>query len=196
MPGRAAMPTTAPGPYAAAAPGFASGLAATPSQIDGFVEQLRPMLIEASKQLGVSPRILLAHAALETDWGRSVVGNNLFGIKAGGSWQGAAVTTLTHEVEDGQRVPREAAFRAYPSLDASVQDYVALIAGAPRYRGLVGVGDDAAAYGRGLIAGGYASDTNYERKLEAFASDPAAASAFAASTPTPVTLFGAHRSAP
>lgn len=193
MPARAAAPV--PGPYAAAAPGFASGLAATPTQIDGFVEQLRPILIEAGKQLGVSPRVLLAHAALETDWGRSVVGNNLFGIKAGGSWQGAEVTTLTHEVEDGQRVPREAAFRAYPSLDAAVQDYVALIAGTPRYRGLVGVGDNAAAYGRGLIAGGYASDTDYERKLEAVAADPAASAAFAVSAPAPLSLFGAQRSA-
>jgi flagellar protein FlgJ len=189
-PGRSAALAAAAGPYAAAAPGFASGLAANPVEIDGFVEQLRPMLVEAGRQLGVSPRILLAHAALETDWGRAVVGNNLFGIKAGGLWQGAAVTTMTHEVEGGSRVPREAAFRAYPSLDASVQDYVALIEGTQRYRGLVGLGDDAAAYGRGLIAGGYASDTDYARKLAAFAADPAAASAFPAIPSARFTLFG------
>ena len=131
---------------------------APPGQVQSFVRQLRPVLVEAGRQLGVSPRILLAHAALETGWGRSVVGNNLFGIKASTSWQGAEVTTLTHEVEDGERVARTAAFRAYPSLDASVQDYVALIGGSPRYQGLIGLGDDVGAYGRGLIAGGYATD--------------------------------------
>ena len=55
--------------------------------------EIRPALVEAGRQLGVSPRILLAHAALETGWGRSVVGNNLFGIKASASWQGEAITT-------------------------------------------------------------------------------------------------------
>ncbi len=140
-----------------------------------FARQLRPALVEAGRQLGVSPRILLAHAALETGWGRSVVGNNLFGIKAGASWQGPEVTTLTHEREDGERVARMAAFRAYPSLDASVQDYVALIGGSSRYQGLIGLGDDVGAYARGLVAGGYATDIDYGRKLEAVAADAAAA---------------------
>ena len=149
--------------------------AARPEQVQSFVRQLRPMLIEAGRQLGVSPNILLAHAALETGWGRSVVGNNLFGIKAGSSWQGAQVTTLTHELEEGGRVAREAAFRAYPSLDASVQDYVALIGDNPRYQALLGTGDDAAAYARGLIAGGYATDNDYGSKLEAVAAEAAAA---------------------
>ena len=152
-----------------------SGLPAPPRQAQSFVRQLRPILVEAGRQLGVSPRILLAHAALETGWGRSMVGNNLFGIKAGASWQGSRFTTLTHEVEDGERVAREAVFRAYPSLDASVQDYVALIGGSPRYQGLIGLGDDAVAYGRGLVAGGYATDTDYGSKLEAVAAEAAAA---------------------
>jgi peptidoglycan hydrolase FlgJ len=134
-----------------------SGLPASPRQAQSFVRQLRPILAEAGRQLGVSPSILLAHAALETGWGRAMPGNNLFGIKAGPSWQGAQTTTLTHEVENGERVAREAAFRAYPSLDASVQDYVALIGGSPRYQSLIGLGNDAVAYGRGLVAGGYAT---------------------------------------
>lgn len=164
---------------------------ATPAQIQSFAQQLRPLLEEAGRQLGVSPRILLAHAALETGWGRSVAGNNLFGIKAGPSWQGAQVTTMTHEMESGQMVPREAAFRAYPSLDASVQDYVALIGGSSRYQGLIGLGADAAAYGRGLVAAGYATDTAYGRKLETIAAGPSVAAAFTApSEPGAVGLFG------
>lgn len=68
-----------------------------------------------------------------------------------------------------------AEFRAYPSLDASVQDYVALIGGSSRYQSLIGLGDDVEAYARALIAGGYATDTDYGRKLEAVAADAAAA---------------------
>lgn len=158
-------------------------------QVQSFARQIRPALVEAGRQLGVSPRILLAHAALETGWGRSVVGNNLFGIKAGASWQGAAVTTLTHEEEDGERVSRMAEFRAYPSLDASVQDYVALIGGSSRYQSLIGLGDDVEAYARALIAGGYATDTDYGRKLEAVAADAAAAFGTPPSGPARLDLF-------
>jgi peptidoglycan hydrolase FlgJ len=176
-----AAPANAPTPangQAASAPlagAFLSRPLGQSGQVQSFVHQLRPMLTEAGRQLGVSPSILLAHAALETGWGRSVVGNNLFGIKAGPLWQGTQVTALTHEFEEGGRVAREAAFRAYPSLDASVQDYVALIGGNPRYQALLGAGDDAAAYARGLVAGGYATDTDYESKLEAIAAEAAAA---------------------
>jgi flagellar protein FlgJ len=173
-------------PLASVAREVLSRPSARPEQVQSFVRQLRPMLIEAGRQLGVSPNILLAHAALETGWGRSVVGNNLFGIKAGASWQGAQVTTLTHELEEGGRVAREAAFRAYPSLDASVQDYVALIGDSPRYQALLGAGDDASAYARGLVAGGYATDNDYGSKLEAIAAEAAAAfAALPSAAPAP-----------
>jgi flagellar protein FlgJ len=87
-------------------------------------------------------------------------------------------------------VPRQASFRAYPSLDAAVQDFVALIGNSPRYQSAIGVGDDAAAYARGLLAGGYATDTEYARKLEAVAASPSAAAAFdASSQPARLRLF-------
>jgi flagellar protein FlgJ len=177
--------------------GIANGESAGPGvaspQAQSFVQRLRPILEEAGRQLGVSPRILLAHAALETGWGRSIAGNNLFGIKAGPSWSGAQVTTMTQEMEDGQMVPQQASFRAYPSFDASVQDYVALISNSPRYRGVIGAGADAAAYGRGLLAGGYATDTEYARKLEAIASGPSLTAGLTApSQPGGLRLFAAQ----
>jgi flagellar protein FlgJ len=159
-------------------PGSTGSEMTPPAQIQSFAQRLGPLLEEAGRQLGVSPKLLLAHAALETGWGRSVVGNNLFGIKAGASWAGSAVKTMTHEVEAGQTVSREASFRAYPTLDAAVQDFVALISNSPRYRAVIGVGQDAAAYGQGLLAGGYATDTEYARKLEAIANSPNVAAAF------------------
>ena len=157
--------------------------ATSAAQVQAFSEQLTPLLTEAGRQLGVSPKILLAQAALETGWGRSVVGNNVFGIKAGSSWSGSDVTTMTHEVEGGQTVSRQASFRAYPSLDAAVQDYVALVGGSPRYQAAIGVGNDAAAYGRGLVAGGYATDTEYAHKLEAIAASQSVSAAFGVPAP-------------
>jgi Rod binding domain-containing protein len=166
----------------------------TPSaQVQSFVQQIAPLLQEAGRQLGVSPKLLLAQAALETGWGRSVAGNNVFGIKAGGSWTGPEVTTMTHEVEAGVLVPRQASFRAYPTLDAAVQDYVALISNSPRYRAVVGVGNNAAAYGQALLAGGYASDNEYAQKLEAIAAGPSVATAFGSSDERRLGLFSSGR---
>jgi len=159
------------------------------AQSRSFAQQLAPLLKEAGRQLGVAPKILLAQAALETGWGRSVAGNNIFGVKAGSSWSGSSTTTMTHEFEEGRMVPREAAFRAYPSVDAAVQDYVALIGGSPRYQSALGAGDDAAAYARGLVAGGYATDNEYAQKLQAVASQPAAVALDLPNGPGPLHLF-------
>jgi flagellar protein FlgJ len=139
---------------------------------------LAPLLREAGSRLGVSPRLLLAQAALETGWGRSVVGNNIFGIKAGSSWTGPSVTAATHEYENGQRVAIRDAFRAYPSLEAAVHDFVALVSGSPRYRAALGAGDDAAGYARALLDGGWATDVDYVRKLETTAASRSVTATF------------------
>jgi flagellar protein FlgJ len=134
----------------------------------------------------VSPKVLLAQAAIETGWGRAVVGNNLFGIKAGSSWNGRKINAATHEYQNGELVQITDAFRAYPSAEASVQDFVSLVANSPRYRGALGAGDNAAAYAQGLLAGGWATDIDYANKLRsvaASASVSAAPSAPVAPTP-------------
>ena len=130
-----------------------------------------PLLQKAGQQLGVSPKILLAQAAIETGWGRSVVGNNLFGIKAGSSWSGQKVDAATHEYENGQLISITDAFRAYPNAEASVADMASLIGNSSRYKAAVGAGDNAAAYTLGLLAGGWATDIDYVHKLQSVASD-------------------------
>ena len=69
-------------------PGHASS-GASAEDIASFSQKLMPLLQKAGQQLGISPKMPLAQAAIETGWGRSVVGNNLFGIKAGSSWTGS-----------------------------------------------------------------------------------------------------------
>lgn len=157
-------------------PGHATG-GASPAEIAAFSQKLMPLLQQAGQQLGVSPKILLAQAAIETGWGRSVVGNNLFGIKAGPSWTGQKVDTPTHEYENGALVSITDAFRAYPSAEASVQDFVSLVANNPRYRAALGKGEDVVGYAQGLLAGGWATDINYVQKLQAVTASPSVSGA-------------------
>ena len=177
MPAPVATIPTAP----STPPSSGQRLGGPPSaDIAAFVERIGPALQQASRQLGVSPRILLAQAAIETGWGRSMVGNNLFGIKSGSSWSGERVNAATHEYENGRLVSIRDNFRAYPNLEASVQDLVSLIANSRRYQAAIGSGDDAGAYARALLAGGWATDIDYVRKLEAVAGSRHAVGAFAA----------------
>jgi flagellar protein FlgJ len=164
----------------------ASG-AASAEDIAAFTQKLMPLLQQAGQQLGISPKILLAQAAIETGWGRSVVGNNLFGIKAGAAWTGQKVEAATHEYQNGEMVAITDAFRAYPSIEASVQDFVSLVASSPRYRAALGAGDDVAGYAQNLLAGGWATDINYVHKLQSVASSLSVAAATTGATPQPTT---------
>lgn len=137
-----------------------------------FVAGLAPLLQKAAQTLGVSPNVLLAQAALESGWGRSTPGNNIFGVKAGAGWAGATVQAYTHEMSPAGETGETTGFRAYPSLAAAVADYVNLIAHNTRYRAALGSGDNPLAYGQALVAGGYATDPDYAGKLAAVAASP------------------------
>ena len=154
--------------------------AATPDESgattrEEFVRKFRPLAEAAGRQLGVAPESVLAHAALETGWGRHAPRDaqgassfNFFGIKATG-WSGAAVASGTTEFEAGVAQQRIERFRAYDSAEAGVADYVRLIGGNPRYAAAVGSGADTAQFARALEAGGYATDPRYAEKLQGVA---------------------------
>ncbi|HEY9133397.1 MAG TPA: flagellar assembly peptidoglycan hydrolase FlgJ [Dyella sp.] len=143
-----------------------------------FVAKLLPHAQEAARKLGVSVRAVLAQAALETQWGQHMPhgkgqsSNNLFGIKAGGSWDGKKVNVSTLEYEDGVAVRKQAQFRAYDSAGESFDDYARMISDNPRYAAAKGHGDDVMGFARGLVAGGYATDPSYAHKLAAIANGP------------------------
>jgi len=186
-------------PWSPSKGGASNGMAAKTdavalsSQIEAFAHDLSPAIQQAAAKLGVSPRVLLAQAALETGWGHSVVGNNVFGLKAGTSWSGPTVTTRTHEMESGHMVAHNADFRAYSSVGQAVDDYVAVVSASNRYRSALGTGDNVAAYAHALATGGYATDRAYANKLEAVANSPALAYATAMlEPPLPGQLASAH----
>ncbi|MGW8392930.1 glycoside hydrolase family 73 protein [Pseudoduganella sp. HUAS MS19] len=130
-----------------------------------FLAAIRPHAEAAAARLGVAPELVAAHAALESGWGRHAPGNNMFGIKAGGSWQGAVQALATLEVEDGVAHSRNERFRGYGDLAASFQDYAGLLLDNPRYRRALNTGSDAQAFALALQAGGYATDPAYADKL-------------------------------
>ncbi|MEO6078238.1 MAG: glucosaminidase domain-containing protein [Steroidobacteraceae bacterium] len=141
-----------------------------------FVQAILPAATAAGRALGVDPATVIAHAALETGWGKSApVGAdgrpsfNLFGIKAGGSWKGDVANAATHEFQAGGMRKVSADFRSYASPEASLGDYVKLLQGSPRYAAALGTGSDAAAYAKALQDGGYATDPDYAAKLAAVA---------------------------
>ncbi|XLZ71116.1 glucosaminidase domain-containing protein [Massilia sp. SR12] len=130
-----------------------------------FLQAIRPHAEAAAARLGVAPELVAAHAALESGWGRHAPGNNMFGIKAGGNWQGAVQALSTLEVEDGAPVARKESFRGYGDLAGSFNDYAGLLLDNPRYQRALNTGSDAQAFARALQAGGYATDPAYADKL-------------------------------
>jgi flagellar protein FlgJ len=143
---------------------------------DDFVQKLAPYAQAVAQKLGVSVRAVLAQAALETGWGKHMPRQsdgsssyNLFGIKAGGGWQGQRANVPTIEFEGGAAVRRNAAFRAYSGPLQSLADYARLLSGSPRYADALGHGEDVAGFAHALCRAGYATDPGYAAKLTAIA---------------------------
>ncbi len=136
-----------------------------------LVNSVWPHAVDAACSLGVPPHFLVAHAALETGWGKSEirVGNgtpshNLFGIKAGKGWGGAAVEAQTTEYVNGEAQSVRERFRVYGSYGDAFRDYAGLLRGNPRYAGVLGQ-QDGTQFARSLQQGGYATDPQYADKL-------------------------------
>ncbi|MCC6301904.1 MAG: flagellar assembly peptidoglycan hydrolase FlgJ [Gammaproteobacteria bacterium] len=143
---------------------------------EDFVRVLAPHAEDAARELGVSPRVLLAQAALETGWGRSVMrtpdggsSHNLFGIKADARWSGDRVVSETLEYEGGVAVKRRETFRAYASYADSFADYAAFLRDSPRYGAALSEGANGAAFLQRLQQAGYATDPEYANKISRIA---------------------------
>lgn len=63
-------------------------------KVTDFVKWIYPQ----AKAMGeINPIFVTAQAALESGWGKSAIGNNLFGITRGTSWKGAVQLVTTTE---------------------------------------------------------------------------------------------------
>jgi len=160
---------------AVAQPPLAPAKKAFSSQ-DEFVATMLPMAKAAAARIGVDPKYLVAQAALETGWGKSVMraedgssSHNLFGIKAGQSWQGGQARAITSEFRDGAMVKETAQFRSYDSYQDSFHDLVTLLQSNDRYKEVVKSADNPEQFVRELQKAGYATDPDYASKISQIA---------------------------
>ncbi|WP_404359999.1 flagellar assembly peptidoglycan hydrolase FlgJ [Methylotuvimicrobium sp. KM1] len=137
-----------------------------------FVKRLHGYAEKAAAELGVEPKVLLAQAALETGWGRSVIKHkdgsssfNLFNIKAGSSWTGKRTNVATLEYEKGIPQKQMAGFRSYDSYQESFDDYVRLVKNSSRYSQALKHANNPGRYMQELQKAGYATDPHYADKV-------------------------------
>ena len=148
----------------------------TPLRPPASAQEFVALHTEAAKQAeaasGIPASFMLAQAAHETGWGKKAIrmadgsnSFNLFGIKAGGDWQGATTRIVTTEVVHGEARKMPQNFRAYSGYDEAFADYARLMKNSPRYREVVANAGNAQAFAQGLQRAGYATDPAYADKL-------------------------------
>ncbi|MFF7708596.1 flagellar assembly peptidoglycan hydrolase FlgJ [Pseudomonas sp. NPDC007930] len=165
------------------------------SSPDEFIATMLPMAQDAAARIGVSPTVLVAQAALETGWGKSILrqddgssSHNLFNIKATGSWKGDSARAVTSEYENGQEVKETAQFRAYGSYADSFHDLVNLLQNNDRYQDTLKAADNPEQFVKELQKAGYATDPNYASKITAIAKQLQNYQNYAAGSGTTSTL--------
>lgn len=163
---------------AVATPASGAVPASSEHKADDFVATVGQAALSAAQSLGLSPHLMLAHAALESGWGKKPItdaqGNNsynLFGIKASKDWAGKTTDITTTEYVDGVAQKRVERFRAYDSYADAFGDYARLLA--KRYGDATQAGSDAKVFATELQDGGYATDPAYAKKLARVADHPA-----------------------
>lgn len=141
-----------------------------------FIATMMPMAEKAAAKIGVEARYLVAQAALETGWGKSIIrqqdgstSHNLFGIKSHNSWGGDSAKVMTTEYENGVAVKEPASFRAYDSFAQSFDDYVSFLQNNGRYEGALNSTANPERFVQKLQQAGYATDPNYARKVSQIA---------------------------
>jgi flagellum-specific peptidoglycan hydrolase FlgJ len=159
-------PTGAPGTQS---PGFKATSPATP--VSGtskeYYDKMYNKLLEEGKKQGIAnpeaiAKLGAAQTSLETGYGKHMVGNNAFGIKAKAG--GASVGASTQEFENGKMVTKNQNFRKYNSPEESAADFISFLKENKRYKGVLEskTGEEAiAAQGKT----GYATDPAYFQKL-------------------------------
>jgi len=148
-----------------------SAIQGAPEHIRAFVDQMSAAAQAASKRSGVPAKLILSQAALESGWGQREIlrpdgttTHNLFGIKAGGSWNGATANNMTDEYVGGRKVGVRETFRAYGSYIESFVDHAKLLGNSARYAAVRQAGSPEQA-AQALQDCGYATDPRYADKL-------------------------------
>lgn len=97
-------------------------------QSKSFFEEIAPTVQKVAKSYGVSPSIILAQAALESDYGSNLLAvkyHNLFAIKAQSGQKSVKLTYQTYFLNKWQT--KEGRFVVYKSWTDAIYDYCDLL---------------------------------------------------------------------
>ena len=135
-----------------------------------FIPSVTPIIQKVNKERGnpLYSSVVISQAILETGFGGSELmmkANALFGIKATKTWKGKVYNADTKECYDGISMTTvKASFRAYESIEGSVNDYFDLITKNKRYEKAL---HSLSAHEciTAIKEGGYATDPKYIDKI-------------------------------
>ncbi len=145
---------------------------ATKAQVKKCIETIAPLaMAEYKKGKKILPSVCIAQACCESGYFTSqkmINANAVFGIKVGKSkyhfgkaWKDKAYSTKTKECYDGKTYTEITdMFRAYDTIQESVEDYYDLLCNASRYKKAVGETNPKKAI-TSIKDGGYATDPKY-----------------------------------
>ena len=126
-----------------------------------YIDQYKDIAISEMKRTGIPASITLAQGIIESNSGESNLAlnyKNHFGIKCKSDWKGET----TYQDDDA----KQECFRVYPNSNASYIDHSNFLKGRPNYAPLFELDPvDDSAWAYGLKKAGYATASDYPKKL-------------------------------
>ena len=151
---------------------------ATATQVANFISTIAPIAQRQAKKHDnkIFASVCIAQACQETGFGTSskmVKTNGVLGIKVGKSayhfgtaWKGDSYNTKTKEYYNGSASPTTIRdnFRAYSSLEDSVEDYFDMLCHCQRYKPALNRKTPQECI-EAIVSGGYATGPNYAKHI-------------------------------
>ena len=126
-----------------------------------YIDQFKDIAVSEMKLTGIPASITLAQGIIESNSGESNLAlnyKNHFGIKCKSDWKGET----TYQDDDA----KQECFRVYPNSNASFIDHSNFLKGRPNYAPLFELDPvDDSAWAYGLKKAGYATASDYPKKL-------------------------------
>ena len=126
-----------------------------------YIDQYKDIAISEMKRTGIPASITLAQGIIESKSGESNLALNFknhFGIKCKSDWKGE----ITYQDDDA----KQECFRVYPNSNASYIDHSNFLKNRPNYAPLFELDPvDDSAWAYGLKKAGYATASDYPKKL-------------------------------
>jgi len=150
-------------------------------QAKQFVQAYLPYAKEIEKETGLHYIAILTQSALESGWGKSVKGNNFFGIKWTGKGEKQLIRTkevlqrkdykfpVIHSITPsgkGFLYDVEDYFIKYPTPAASFKDHYDFFLRNPRYKEALKVKSDYNKFFDEIAKAGYATAPDYAKTLK------------------------------